>query len=49
MKTLLKSFKINEKLTKQPVYNQIKNNIPWIEDYNFMADLIEMPETKKRK
>jgi hypothetical protein len=25
----------------------IKNNILRIEDYNFMADLIEMPETKK--
>ena len=53
MKALLKSFKIDEKLTKprlekQPVYNQIKNNIPRIEDYNFMADLIEMPETKKK-
>jgi hypothetical protein len=53
MKTLLKSFKIDEKLTKprlekQPVYNQFKNNIPRIEDYNFMADLIEMPETKNK-
>ena len=53
MKALLKSFKIDEKLTKprlekQPVYNHIKNNIPRIEDYNFMADLIEMPETKKK-
>ena len=53
MNKLLKSFNINEKLTKprlekQPVYNHIKNNIPRIEDYNFMADLIEMPETKKK-
>jgi hypothetical protein len=47
MKTLLKSLKIDEKLTK-PVYNQFKNNIPRIEDYNFMADLIEMPETKNK-
>jgi hypothetical protein len=30
------------------VYNHIKNNIPRIEDYNFMADLIEMPETKNK-
>jgi len=35
------------RLEKQPVCNQIKNNIPRIEDYNFMADLIEMPETLK--
>jgi hypothetical protein len=53
MNKLLKSFKIDEKLTrprleKQPVYNQFKNNIPRIEDYNFMADLIEMPETKNK-
>jgi hypothetical protein len=53
MNKLLKSFKIDEKLTrprleKQRVYNQFKNNIPRIEDYNFMADLIEMPETKNK-
>jgi hypothetical protein len=53
MKALLKSFNIDEKLTKprlekQPIYNHIKNNIPRIEDYNFMADLIEMPETSKK-
>jgi hypothetical protein len=53
MKTLLKSFKIDEKLTKprlekQPVNHQFKNNIPRIEDYNFMADLIEMPELKNK-
>ena len=53
MKALLKSFNINEKFTKprlekQPIYNHIKNNIPKIEDYNFMADLIEMPETKNK-
>jgi hypothetical protein len=53
MNKLLKSFKIDEKLTKprlekQSVYNQFKNNIPRTEDYNFMADLIEMPETKNK-
>ena len=53
MKTLLKSLNINDILTKprlekQPVYNHIKNNLPRIEDYNFMADLSEMPETKKK-
>lgn len=53
MKALIKSFNIDEKFTKprlekQPVYNHIKNNIPRIEDYNFMADLIEMPETKNK-
>ena len=53
MKTLLKSLNIIEKFTKprnkkQPVYNHIKNNVPRIEDYNFMADLIKMPETKNK-
>ena len=53
MKALLKSFNIDENFTKprlekQPVYNHIKNNIPRIEDYNFMADLVEMPETKNK-
>jgi hypothetical protein len=53
MNKLLKSFKIDEKLTKprlekQPVYNQFKNNIPRIEDYNFMADLLHLPQTKYR-
>ncbi len=52
MKALLKSFNIDEKFTKprlekQPVYNHIKGNIPRIEDYNFMADLLHLPTTEK--
>lgn len=51
MKKLLEQLKIDETHTKetrhkQKEYNKIKNNIPLIEDYNFMADLIMMPETK---
>ena len=53
MKALLNKLNIDETFTKQrpikqPVYNKIKNNIPLKEDYNFMADLLELPETKKK-
>lgn len=52
MKALLKSLNINEKLTKprtnkQKIFNHVKDNIPLIEDYNFMADLLELPTTKE--
>eukprot|EP01033_Poteriospumella_lacustris_P024117 gene24117-gene19497 len=53
MKAILNKLNIDETFTKQrpikqPVYNKIKNNIPLKEDYNFMADLLELPETKKK-
>jgi hypothetical protein len=53
MKALLNKLNIDETFTKQrpikqPVYNKFKNNLPLKEDYNFMADLIELPETKKK-
>jgi hypothetical protein len=53
MNTLIKKLKINEKFTKprtnkQKEFNHIKNNIPLLEDYNFMADLLEFPETKEK-
>lgn len=32
---------------KQKVFNKIKNNIPHLEDFNFMADLLELPRTKE--
>lgn len=53
MKALLNKLNIDEsltkpRLTKQHVYNKIKNNIPLKEDYNFMADLLMLPETKKK-
>lgn len=51
MKSLLKKLNIDEKFTKpskkQKTFNNIKNNIPHKEDYNFMADLLELPKTKK--
>lgn len=51
MNKLIKSLNIDETFTKpktnkQKTYNHIKNNLPNIADYNFMADLIQMPETK---
>jgi hypothetical protein len=52
MKALLNKYKINEKFNKvknEPkVFNHIKNNIPLLEDYNFMADLLILPETKEK-
>jgi hypothetical protein len=51
MKALLQKYSINEdftKVRKEPtVYNRFKNNIPLLEDYNFMADLLLLPETEK--
>ena len=35
---------VNKKTKK---YNRVKDNIPAIEDYNFMSDLLFLPETKK--
>ena len=52
MKALLQKYKIDETFTKvkqEPkIYNHIKNNIPLLEDYNFMMDLLILPETKKK-
>jgi len=51
MKALLQKYRIDETFTKvakkQTVFNHIKNNIPPIEDYNYMADLLMMPTTKE--
>lgn len=50
MKSILRKFNINEKLTKprlkQKQFNQIEYNVPMIEDYNFMSDLLHLPTTK---
>jgi hypothetical protein len=51
MENILKELKINEKYSK-PVkikkeFSKVKDNIPLKADYNFMADLLELPETKK--
>ena len=53
MDKILKLLNIDESFTKkknekQKDFNHIKNNIPLIEDYNFMADLLELPETKNK-
>lgn len=53
MKAIIKKLNIDEKLTKprtnkQKIFNHIKNNIPLLEDYNFMADLMELPTTKEK-
>ena len=51
MDKILKELKINEKYSK-PVkikkeFSRVKDNIPLKADYNMMADLLELPETKK--
>ena len=51
MDKILKELNINEKYSK-PVkikkeFSKVKDNIPLKADYNFMADLLELPETKK--
>ena len=51
MDKILKELKINEKYSK-PVkikkeFSKVKDNIPLKADYNFMADLLELPQTKK--
>jgi transposase InsO family protein len=51
MKRIIKHFGIDEKLTKvrlkQKDFNEIKYNVPMIENYNFMADVLHLPQTKK--
>jgi Chromo (CHRromatin Organisation MOdifier) domain len=50
MENLIKKLNINEeytKATKQKIFNKVKDNVPHVEDYNFMADLLLLPETKK--
>ena len=51
MNDILKELGVNEKYSK-PVkikkqFSKVKDNIPLKADYNFMADLLELPETKK--
>lgn len=53
MQDLFEDLGINETFTKQlpkqKKFNKIKMNIPQREDYNMMADLLELPMTKKKK
>lgn len=48
---LLAKLNIDETFTKPPkkekVFNKIKDNVPLIKNYNYMADLLELPTTKK--
>ena len=51
MDKLLKDLGIDETYTKAPKlpkkYNKVKDNIPLKEDYNFMADILMLPETEE--
>ncbi len=51
MNKLLQELKINETYTKPPKikkeFSKVKDNIPLKADFNFMADLLELPQTKK--
>jgi len=49
MNNLKSLLGIDEKFTrviKKPIYNNVKDNIPLIEDYNFMADILHLPTDK---
>jgi hypothetical protein len=51
MQNILKELGVDETYSK-PVkikkqFSKTKDNIPLIQDYNFMADLLELPKTKK--
>lgn len=50
MNKLISKLGIDEKFTKvvkQPnKHNKVKDNVPLIEDYNFMADVLHLPKTK---
>lgn len=51
MDALLKKLGIDEKFTKvrkQPKqYNKVRDNVPLKQDYNFMADVLHLPETDR--
>jgi hypothetical protein len=51
MDVILKTLNINEEFTKRPakakVFTKVKDNIPREANYNFMADLLELPKTKE--
>ena len=51
MKALKNLLQINEKFTKvkqsPKLFNSVKDNIPLIPDYNYMADLLFLPTDKK--
>lgn len=51
MNNLLKKLNIDETLTrpikKEKVFTKVKDNIPHKADYNFMADILMLPETKQ--
>lgn len=48
---LIEELEIDERFTKPPkkekVFNKVKDNVPPIEHYNYMSDLLELPTTKK--
>lgn len=51
MDKILQELKINETYTKPPKikkeFSKVKDNIPLKADFNFMADILELPQTKK--
>jgi hypothetical protein len=51
MNKLLDKLGVDETFTKPPkkakVFNKVKDNVTPIEDYNYMADLLELPKTKQ--
>ena len=52
MKSIIKDLGINEEYTKavrkEKKFTHIKDNIPLKTDFNFMADILYLPETKQK-
>jgi hypothetical protein len=55
MKSIFKSLGISEKqndltkpVPKQKAFNKVKENIPHVKNYNFMADLLMLPTAKSK-
>ena len=49
MNKLIKKLNIDETYTKPVIetkFNKVKDNIPHVKHYNYMADLLQLPETK---
>lgn len=51
MDKILQKLNINEELTKKvirpKVFSKVKDNVPHIANYNFMADTLRLPKTKE--
>ena len=50
MQKLIQKLKIDETYTKPVIekkFNRVKDIVPHVKHYNYVADLLQLPETKK--